>query len=243
MPRSVGSYRALTTAARFGTPEALSRGDSELMSVRSEEIETRGVGAPLDEAGLAHALERALAENAARPRADSDVEFSVLVRSTLPLSRRAASDRLLWSYLNAVVAWPYVSWRWRNDATGQVDRNRVLGALDRSALARLWWMAELCRDREPEVGGEAQAMRSRLQVLLASQDRAVQLYERPRLLMRPVLGVGLLAPRPARGVDDDKFRDFARRCRARFGVLLPGAMTRQQIESLLDELWNEMLGA
>jgi hypothetical protein len=237
------SYWALVSPARFLTTEALSRTGAVRIEARAEELEHRGEGPPLDEKGLDRALHDGLARWADRPRTASDVDFSILVRKSLDLCRRAAADRELWTCLNVGPGWSYVAWRWRNEQKGAVGKQRVHGSLDRSALARLWWMAELTHGRGDDAPGDEQVWRRRLETLLESQDKAVQLYERPRLLMRPRLGAALVGQRSGKPLDEAGFRAFARSCGGRFGVLLTSALSPERVASLVQAQYEEARGS
>ncbi len=187
-----------------------------------------GMGTPIDEEALAKKLAGALTQWS-DDRERSDASFALLIHGVLRLSRRDAADVQLWTLLNATAAWHYVVWRW-SSAKGFVGRGRVSGGLDRSALARLWWMAELVG------GGDDDERLLRLRVLLRWQDRAVQLYERPRLIRRQHLVPDLLAVSDTLAEDwtEAGFRRFAASVRAGFGVRLPMAMTESERKSILE---------
>jgi hypothetical protein len=62
----------------------------------------------------------------------------------LRLTRTQASDRNLWAWL-AVHYNSYVRWRWSDD-NRDVSDDRWDGRVNKQALMRLWWGAELFRD-------------------------------------------------------------------------------------------------
>jgi hypothetical protein len=222
-------YRVFVDASRSLPPERFQRARyHDPVQVERGSFEQRGSGKSLDEDALRGALEK-LVEQWDKPRVESDPEAAKRVRAALDISRRDAADRDLWIFLNSTVGWDYCVWRWV-DRIGALTRTRVTGYLDRSALARLWWMAELVRD---EAGDK-----NRLPILLRNSDRAVQLFERPRLLrrqrlMRPLLEV---TDRRFGQWDEAGYREFSASSRAYFGVRLPEAIDEPVIEEVVDRL-------
>ena len=91
----MGSYRALIAPGRWLTEEHLASSGETQLEVRPEEVEIRGRGPRIDEAGLTALLEGAIADWGDKPRAESDVSLSIQVRSFLDLSRRAAAEPLV----------------------------------------------------------------------------------------------------------------------------------------------------
>jgi hypothetical protein len=76
-----------------------------------------------------------------------DGEMAIAVRSHLPLTAREASDRHLWWWLNLRLGPRLVRARWVKDgAPPTISRARVLGPVNRNALARLWWGAQMVRE-------------------------------------------------------------------------------------------------
>jgi hypothetical protein len=70
------------------------------------------------------------------------------VHATLRLTRREASDRRLWAYLNVAAFPDHVRWRWLDpdDQDSVVPIDRFLGEDSKNHLGRLWWGAELTRN-------------------------------------------------------------------------------------------------
>jgi hypothetical protein len=113
---------------------------------------------------------------------DSDIHASIAVYKWLgSLTRAAAQDRRLWTYLTFVTFAKYANARWPLDAAGNwkgrvEDRwlfnKSSLNRITRHALARLWWAAFITHD--PELSLPLSASNSDewayLKVLLRRQD-------------------------------------------------------------------------
>lgn len=228
-------YRVFVDASRALVPERFERARGhDPVETETGSFERRGSGASLDEGALGAELAQ-LVQTWDRSKVESDSEAAKRVRAALDISRRDAADRDLWTFLNSTVGWAYCVWRWA-DKTGKLTRTRVSGYLDRSALARLWWMAELVEDG---VGGK-----DCLPILLRNSDRAVQLFERPRLLrrqrlMRPLLEV---TDRRFEEWNEAGYRDFSASSRAYFGVRLPEAIDEAVIEEAVEKLAESTTG-
>jgi hypothetical protein len=227
-------YRVLTDRGAWLTPQMLEASDAQVRRAVEGQWQWIGRGGQLDEEALSTMLLEAMRTHGDRPVADSDADIACSVRIALDLSRREASDTGLWTYLNATAAWPYVAWRWKS--AGTVGARRVAGHLDRSALGRLWWMAELCRAGEPLQNLGAGGLRDRLVRLLRSQDAAVALYERPRLLARPELTLPLLQANDGGTLEEAAFRRFALSSVGHFGVRLTSAMDTDAIRKSVADL-------
>jgi hypothetical protein len=79
----------------------------------------------------------------------SDAWMAPRVHATLRLSRRDASDKLIWNYLNIVAKPDFVRWRFREkteEGNSVVPLNRFLGEDSKNAIGRLWWVSELTRN-------------------------------------------------------------------------------------------------
>ncbi len=100
-------------------------------------------------AALAAQLRKLMAQHdSEKSRIDGAV--AELLHRRLPLTRGEAAEMRFWHYL-AVVGCPfYVAWRYFDERSGTVNRERYIGPLDRNALSRLWWFAELTMDRSKE---------------------------------------------------------------------------------------------
>lgn len=82
-----------------------------------------------------------------RYSAASDSELVTVLHAALPLTRREASDRMLWAWLGVVRYPHFVAWRWApGKITGLRSAERFSGGSVRQTFARLWWAAELTRD-------------------------------------------------------------------------------------------------
>ncbi|MAG54895.1 MAG: hypothetical protein CMJ83_01245 [Planctomycetes bacterium] len=78
---------------------------------------------------------------------DLDAEHAIMLRETLPFSRRHATDRLVWPWLAAFYFRAYTLQRW-----GEADEltfSRVSKDLAMNSLARLWWGAENSKVANP----------------------------------------------------------------------------------------------
>ncbi|MGO9463935.1 MAG: DUF6339 family protein [Isosphaeraceae bacterium] len=79
----------------------------------------------------------------------SDQWLAPRVHATLRLSRREASDKRVWNYVNIITKSDYVRWRFGEsdeDGNSVVPLDRFLGEDSKNALGRLWWIAELTRN-------------------------------------------------------------------------------------------------
>ncbi|TWU57672.1 DUF6339 family protein [Rubripirellula reticaptiva] len=79
----------------------------------------------------------------------ADTWLAPRVHASLRLTRREASRRELWAYLNVAAFPDFV--RWRHTSTqgpskGLIDIGRFIGENSRNALGRLWWAAEMTRN-------------------------------------------------------------------------------------------------
>lgn len=79
-------------------------------------------------------------------RPADDVAMAIAVRKALPLSAREAADRNLWWWLTLRRYPEIVRRRWTKTGDDKfLSRERMLGQVNRNALARLWWGAEMVR--------------------------------------------------------------------------------------------------
>lgn len=76
-------------------------------------------------------------------RARSDRWLAPRLHWSLRLTRAEAGDKGVWQWL-ALRYTPYVEWRWGGDV--EVAQVRWTGGVNKQALARLWWGAELFRN-------------------------------------------------------------------------------------------------
>jgi len=223
-------YRVFRDAFEMIPPGPVPAGARALQPTESE-WEWRGTGDAVDEKAVESCLSDAVRRKGSASLAEFDIEAALLLRSSLRIGRRDASDVDLWTFLNRTVGWNYVTRRWagKEDAVG---RRRIAGNLDRSALGRLWWMAELCAGAPGNPKIPESELRARLALLLNNQDIAVQLYERPRLLRRPGMP-GPLLELAALDWTEDGFRAFAKRAYGQFGVRLTAAQSSTEVASEL----------
>ena len=105
------------------------------------------LGRSVDVEPLITIVDEAMRRFRSEPEA-SDAWLAPRVHATLRLSRREASDKRIWSFLNAVAKPDYVRWRYKADAEEgiQVPLDRFVGEESKNAFARLWWAAELLRN-------------------------------------------------------------------------------------------------
>lgn len=102
------------------------------------------------------ALDEAMNAFAGRDlRPGDDAAMAIAVRAALPLSGREAADRNLWWWLTVRRYPRIVRCRWGKideDNIASLSRERMLGQVNRNALARLWWGAEMVRSLpDPEL--------------------------------------------------------------------------------------------
>jgi hypothetical protein len=92
---------------------------------------------------------------------ETDGWLAPRVHATLRLTRREASDRRLWAYLNVAAFPDHVRWRWLDpdDENSKVPIDRFLGEDSVNQLGRLWWGAELTRNG-PDYTRTTKAFRS-----------------------------------------------------------------------------------
>jgi hypothetical protein len=77
---------------------------------------------------------------------ESDRWLAPRVHATLRLTRREAGDPGVWSYLAIVLLEEYVRWRWKGADESVAAERFQCGELNKHAIARLWWGAELTRN-------------------------------------------------------------------------------------------------
>ncbi len=103
-----------------------------------------GFGRKIDLAPLREVVEEAMRRFEHEP-SESDSWLGPRVHATLRLTRREASDKRVWAFLNIVEFPEYVRWRWLREDK-KLTLNRLWGQDNLSAMARLWWAAELVRN-------------------------------------------------------------------------------------------------
>lgn len=80
-------------------------------------------------------------------RVTSDRWLASRVHAALRLTRREASDRGIWDWLAVLPLGEYVRWRWASYEDEKVKPERYTSSdMNRQAIARLWWGAELTRN-------------------------------------------------------------------------------------------------
>ncbi|MDH5630398.1 MAG: DUF6339 family protein [Gammaproteobacteria bacterium] len=79
--------------------------------------------------------------------ASMDINMTVDLHKSLPLTRRQASDMRFWSWLGVIHVPDFVAWRWKPAGTpAKRSKVRFCGTdRVRQTFARLWWAAELTR--------------------------------------------------------------------------------------------------
>lgn len=245
----MAQYRVFKDSSLWTTPERLRVDRPDRRAVDTADWRWEGRGPRVDEEAVASAIESCLQSrgierdpeagyeplpDTGRTSTDSDLALSL--HAAMPLFRRDASSRELWCFLASSVAWRYVAWRWGRPGSS-VTATRVGGSLQRNALARLWWMAELAKGRGEDEPASREELQQRLRALLENQDRALQLYERPRLFARPRLTPHLLAaahPESGIGWTEKSFRTFSRGCRLAFSGRVAAVMGTEGIERTIE---------
>jgi hypothetical protein len=134
-------------------------------------------------------------------RAASDRWLAPRLHSALPIARSTAGDREVWHWL-AVHQWSdYVTWRW--GARSVVAQDRWVGPINKQALARLWWGAELFRNGDDYAPAENAFL---------NQDLINSYLHRPLIRCRSfALGiVEILTDETGEELSSKKINDLAR---------------------------------
>ena len=79
----------------------------------------------------------------------SDSWLAPRIHASLRMTRREASQREVWAFLNVACRPDYVRWRFTSKqgaSKGLVELGRFIGEDSRNSLGRLWWIAELTRN-------------------------------------------------------------------------------------------------
>lgn len=132
-------------------------------------------------------------------RAEQDIRNARMLHRYLgPLSRAEASDPRLWTYLSCVQFREYTESRWPLDPDGKwrrrvrdrwIVKNGSRSELVRNAISRLWWAAHVAWDphHERPLSRQTGDPYAYLTVLLAREDRFLQLIDRDTGTAAPVL--------------------------------------------------------
>jgi hypothetical protein len=109
-----------------------------------------------------------------------DSWLAARLHRALPLTRREAAEIGVWRWLAAVARPDFVRHRWENVAWAQTRSRFVRPGTrpDSNALARLWWIAELCRE------GDDYALAERV---LRRQTLANAIFIRSLSFYRPAI--------------------------------------------------------
>jgi hypothetical protein len=98
-------------------------------------------------------LQEAISDVSGRPtegeKATVDAWLAARLHYAIRFPRRLASSRGFWTWLSIEVGQPYLRWRYgpaNNDNRQSITQNRFHGPLNRNALSRLWWGAEMIRN-------------------------------------------------------------------------------------------------
>ena len=218
-------YRALLDHARWTLPGGFLENLPPSAPVLDQaEFEWRGRGTAVDEATLARTLAAEMARHDADKPEKSDTAMALAVHRSLPLSRRDAADKSLWWGLHASAGWNYLRWRWENN--GCITKERAFVGMERSALGRLWWIAELCRGQDKDAVTSDAEWTRRIHAVVDMQDRMNNLYGRPLVLARRGLTGPLLEVAGASGLDESGFRRFMEAVGSYFGTRLVAAMDK-----------------
>jgi hypothetical protein len=175
----------MTELQRFtyvATPDtrASYRAGAQLPSGASIPV-TRG-GAPVHTTSLAALLDAVL-DMGMKPQ-ESDAWLAPRVHASLRLTYPEASDREMWDWLvSSAAGRRYSGWRWGAGSVADVARDRWHGGINKQALSRLWWGAELMRNGK-DYGPVAS--------YFGMQDFPHNLNHRPFMRSRP-LALALIA--------------------------------------------------
>ncbi|MDQ3032729.1 MAG: DUF6339 family protein [Myxococcota bacterium] len=105
---------------------------------------------------------------------EMDEEAVLVVRDTLPLTRREAAQIGVWHWLTVCCVPQFVWHRWPLKADGTPTTERFLGGLNKNTLARLWWLGELTRDTKDAALTKALVARTQDQVQLVQEHAFVK---------------------------------------------------------------------
>ena len=84
---------------------------------------------------------------------DAETELDAMMaeelHKALSISRRQATDQNMWAWLGVMYAPDFVARRWPTDQkTGIRSLHRFMGQPKRQTFSRIWWAAELSRDKD-----------------------------------------------------------------------------------------------
>ena len=79
-----------------------------------------------------------------------DAAMAIAVRKSLALTPREATDKRIWWWLTVRDVPEIVRARWATGEPLRLSAERMLGPLNRNALARLWWGAQMVQQLDDE---------------------------------------------------------------------------------------------
>lgn len=95
---------------------------------------------------LVNTVETAMRKFSASDKVASDQWLAPRVHAALRLTRRQASEYGIWEWLAVSLLEGYVRWRWAKNDGNVVAERFSTSDMNRQAIARLWWGAELTRN-------------------------------------------------------------------------------------------------
>jgi hypothetical protein len=176
----MSELKGLSAGVRTVVSDENFRNGSQLTVEYEPYLVDLGLGRRVSLTPLAAVLEEGRKRHSAK-WSDTDGWLAPRVHATLRLTRREASDRRLWAYLNVAAFPDHVRWRWRDqeDPDSAVPIDRFLGEDSKNHLGRLWWGAELTRNGDNYTRTEKAFRNSRFSVSWQVLD---MMHHRPAAL-------------------------------------------------------------
>jgi len=169
---------------------------------------------------------------------DTKIDKAVCVKlhGLLPISRKIAADKGMWTWLASVFAPGFVCHRWKPYKGKKYTAARFLGDPVRNALARLWWAAELTVDENKDY-----SITEQLLSMTTFQDCYEALFGRSFSRHRAALRTFI-------EVMQEEHQDTIREASRRFNFLLSTLVLevldendiRHEVKLIIDELKGKL---